>query len=145
MIAWPAADARHVLRFWRDWVVGTPDELCTMGAFLYAPPAPFVPIEVQGTPIVAIACFHLDPDGSAEADLRALREFGPPPADALPGDSGNVRRRRAARLAQLLALGLRRSAHRRRDRRVAFAHRRAPRAAGPGAHPPTRWGDEPRP
>jgi FAD/FMN-containing dehydrogenase len=77
LMAWPAAAAPDVLRAWRDWVPGTPDELCTMGAFIYAPPEPFVPPEVQGTPIFAIAVFHLDPEGSAEADIRPLRELSP--------------------------------------------------------------------
>jgi FAD/FMN-containing dehydrogenase len=77
LVAWPAQAAGDVLRFWRNWVHGTPDELCTMAAFLYAPPEPFVPPEVQGTPIFAIACFHLDPEGNAEDDLRALRDLDP--------------------------------------------------------------------
>src|SRR2546423_2938069 len=77
MVAWPADAGRDILRFWRDWVRQTPDELCTMAAFLYAPPEPFVPQEVVGSPIFAIACCHLDPEGSAEDDLRALRELGP--------------------------------------------------------------------
>jgi FAD/FMN-containing dehydrogenase len=77
LVAWPATAARDVLRFWRDWVRDTPDELCTMAAFLYAPPEPFVPPEVVGSPIFAIACFHLDLEGSAEDDLRPLRDLGP--------------------------------------------------------------------
>jgi FAD/FMN-containing dehydrogenase len=77
LVAWPAATAGDVLRFWRDWVPTTPDHLCTMAAFLYAPPEPFVPPEVQGTPIFAIACFHSDPDGAADGDLQPLRDQGP--------------------------------------------------------------------
>ena len=77
LLAWPADAARDVLRFWRDWVTGTPDELCTMAAFLYAPPEPFVPPEVVGMPIVGLACLHLDPEGTAERDLQPLRDLGP--------------------------------------------------------------------
>jgi FAD/FMN-containing dehydrogenase len=77
LLAWPADAARDVLRFWREWVRGTPDELCTMAAFIYAPPEPFVPEEVVGSLIFGIACCHLDPEGSAESDLRPLRELGP--------------------------------------------------------------------
>jgi FAD/FMN-containing dehydrogenase len=77
LVAWPAQAARDVLRFWRDWAPKTPDELNMMGAFLYAPPEPFVPPEVQGSPIFGIACFHLDPEGSAEADLKPLRDLNP--------------------------------------------------------------------
>ena len=77
LVAWPAEAARDVLRVWREWVRDTPDELCTMAAWLYAPPEPFVPVEVQGSPIFAIACFHLDPEGRAEADLQPLRDLNP--------------------------------------------------------------------
>jgi FAD/FMN-containing dehydrogenase len=77
MLAWPADAGRDVLRFWRDWTADTPDELCTLAAYLYAPPEPFVPEEVVGQLIFALACFHLDPEGSAEDDLRPLRELGP--------------------------------------------------------------------
>ncbi len=77
LVAWPAQAAGDVLRFWRDWVHDTPDELCTMAAFLYAPPEPFVAPEVVGSPIFAIACCHLDPEGRAEDDLRPLRELAP--------------------------------------------------------------------
>jgi FAD/FMN-containing dehydrogenase len=77
LVAWPAESGREVLRFWRDWAPGTPDELCTMAAFLYAPPEPFVPPEVHGTPVFAIACCHLDPEGSAAADVQPLRDLGP--------------------------------------------------------------------
>ena len=48
-----------------------------MAAFLYAPPEPFVPPEVVGAPIFAIACCHLDPEGTAEDDLRPLRNLEP--------------------------------------------------------------------
>jgi FAD/FMN-containing dehydrogenase len=77
LVAWPAQAARDVLRFWRDWVLTTPDDLCTMAAFIYAPPEPFVPPEVQGTPIFAIACFDLDLEGRAEDHVRPLRDLGP--------------------------------------------------------------------
>jgi FAD/FMN-containing dehydrogenase len=77
MLAWPAAAGPEVLRFWREWIADTPDELCTMAAYLYAPPEPFVPPEVVGHLIFAIACCHLDPEGSAEDDLQPLRDQGP--------------------------------------------------------------------
>ena len=77
LVAWPAQGARDVLRFWREWVKDTPDDLCMMAAFLYAPPEPFVPPEVVGSPIFAIACCHLDPEGRAEDDLQPLRELSP--------------------------------------------------------------------
>ena len=92
LVAWPAQAGGEILRFWRDWVRDTPDELCTMAAFLYAPPEPFVPPEMRGAPIFAIACFHTDLEGSAEDDLQALRDqkpaldvLGPMPYTAIQG------------------------------------------------------------
>ena len=92
LLAWPAQAGGEILRFWRDWVRDTPDELCTMAAFLYAPPEPFVPPEMRGAPIFAIACFHTDLEGSAGDDLQALRDqkpaldvLGPMPYTAIQG------------------------------------------------------------
>jgi FAD/FMN-containing dehydrogenase len=76
LLGWPFEAAPDVLRAWREWIAGTPDELCTMAAFLYAPPLPFIPEEVQGSPIFGLACFHLDPE-RAEDDFQPLRDLGP--------------------------------------------------------------------
>jgi FAD/FMN-containing dehydrogenase len=100
LIAWPADKGPEILKFWRDWSLTAPDEVCTMAAFLYAPPEPFVPREVVGQPIFAIACCHLDPEGSAEDDLHPLRDLqpavdvlGPMPYTAIQGmfDAGTPR------------------------------------------------------
>jgi FAD/FMN-containing dehydrogenase len=100
LIAWPADKGPEILKFWREWSLTAPDEVCTMAAFLYAPPEPFVPPEVVGHPIFGIACCHLDPEGSAEDDLRPLRELhpavdvlGPMPYTAIQGmfDAGTPR------------------------------------------------------
>ena len=100
LIAWPADKGPEILKFWREWSLTAPDEVCTMAAFLYAPPEPFVPPEVVGQPIFGIACCHLDPEGSAEDDLRPLRDLqpavdvlGPMPYTAIQGmfDAGTPR------------------------------------------------------
>ncbi|HEX4836991.1 MAG TPA: FAD-binding oxidoreductase, partial [Solirubrobacteraceae bacterium] len=100
LIAWPADKGPEILKFWREWSLTAPDEVCTMAAFLYAPPEPFVPPEVVGQPIFGIACCHLDPEGRAEDDLRPLRDLqpavdvlGPMPYTAIQGmfDAGTPR------------------------------------------------------
>ncbi|HEY7968051.1 MAG TPA: FAD-binding oxidoreductase [Solirubrobacteraceae bacterium] len=78
LVAWPLERARDVLRFWRSWTASPPEELCTLAAILYGPPEPFIPPELHGAPIIAIACFHTDPEGSAQADVAPLRELEPP-------------------------------------------------------------------
>ena len=52
-------------------------------AFITAPPAPFVPPEVQGHPVVAmIVTYCGDPDEGAQV-VAPLREFGPPAVDLI--------------------------------------------------------------
>jgi FAD/FMN-containing dehydrogenase len=73
---YPFEQAAELLRFYRDWTPSLPDELTTMVAFLTAPPLPFIPAELHGTKVVAVAlCFAGEP-GEAEAAIRPLRELG---------------------------------------------------------------------
>jgi hypothetical protein len=81
MLLWPYERAREVLRFYREFAATMPDEIGGGGAFVTAPPAPFVPPELQGQHAVAvIACAFTDPERGEEL-LQPLREFGPPVVD----------------------------------------------------------------
>jgi FAD/FMN-containing dehydrogenase len=71
----PLERAADVFRFWRDWAPGTPPELTTGAMLLTAPPAPFVPPEHQGAPMLGIAVVWAGPAEQGEATLRPLREF----------------------------------------------------------------------
>ena len=79
----PAARAREVLRFYRDFIASVPDELTTIVVLRMAPPAPFLPPWVHGQPVVVIgACYA----GSVEQGERAvapLRQFGAPLVDLI--------------------------------------------------------------
>jgi FAD/FMN-containing dehydrogenase len=80
-IIWPMERSGEVLRFYRDWVAGAPDELMTIVIHRKAPPLPIVPEELHGKPVVmVIPCWVGDPD-EGERVLRPLRQFGPPVAD----------------------------------------------------------------
>ncbi|MDX6510788.1 MAG: hypothetical protein QOE36_292, partial [Gaiellaceae bacterium] len=83
MVAHPLERAGEVLRFWREWAAGASDDVCTLAAIVYAPPEPFVPLEVQGMPIIAIAAFHTDAEGTGAEALRELRAYGPPAVDVI--------------------------------------------------------------
>jgi FAD/FMN-containing dehydrogenase len=77
----PADRAEDVLRHVRDVCADAPDELTTYVIFLTAPPAPFVPEDLQGKPAVAIgACYAGDLDEGAKV-IEPLRAFGPPAVD----------------------------------------------------------------
>jgi len=79
----PADRAGELLRFYRDWVATTPDELTTLVAVLTAPPEPFVPPDLVGTPMIAVACCHTGPEEDAAAALKPLRDFATPAIDLL--------------------------------------------------------------
>ncbi len=81
MLMYPAAMARDLLCFWRDFMLGAPDEVGSGVAFITAPPEEFVPEPVRGQPVVGvILCYAGDVDDGVEV-LRPLREFGPPGMD----------------------------------------------------------------
>jgi FAD/FMN-containing dehydrogenase len=81
MLAWPAEMAGDVVRHWRDFMLGAPDEVGSALAFITAPPLEFVPEPVRGKPVVAcIGCYAGDPAEGAEA-MAPLTEFGPPGLD----------------------------------------------------------------
>lgn len=79
----PVARAREVLQFWRDFTATSPEELTDGAVLLSAPPAPFLPEDVHGTPVVGIYAVCTGPIDEAEDIIRPLREFGPPMADIL--------------------------------------------------------------
>jgi hypothetical protein len=79
----PAARARDLLRFYREWVRTLPDELTSAVVFATAPPEPFMPPDLVGTPMVAVPLCWAGPLGEGEAAVRPLRDFAPPAVDLL--------------------------------------------------------------
>ncbi len=80
---YPAAQAADLLGFYRGWVPTLPDELTTMVIFATAPAAPFVPVPMQGTPLVGVAMCHCGSVAEGQALARPLREFATPAIDLL--------------------------------------------------------------
>jgi FAD/FMN-containing dehydrogenase len=77
----PLEKAKEVVRFFREYSPTFPEELHRSVLFFSVPPAPFLPSEAQGAPVVAIAlCYVGDLKKGGEL-LRPLREFGPPLVD----------------------------------------------------------------
>ncbi len=74
----PATAAPALLKTFRTFAADAPDECTLMLAFLTAPPAPFLPAHVHGTPIVALAwCWSGDP-ARGEQVLAPLTGSGQP-------------------------------------------------------------------
>jgi FAD/FMN-containing dehydrogenase len=83
LVVYPFAQARQVLRAWRDFTAGTPDELSVWTVLRKAPPLPFLPASAHGTDVVIFPLVH---SGELEAGRRAaaaVLEFGDPIASAL--------------------------------------------------------------
>ena len=82
-VFYPGERAGEILRFYRDWVQEAPDELTTLVNLLTAPPAPFLPEEWHGRPLVAIIGVHSGAVDEGERAMRPLRELGDPVADLM--------------------------------------------------------------
>jgi FAD/FMN-containing dehydrogenase len=80
-VFYPGDKAGEVLRAYRDWAPGAPDELTTLVNLLTGPPAPFLPEEWHGRPLVAVIGMHVGSPDAAERDLQPLRGIATPVAD----------------------------------------------------------------
>jgi FAD/FMN-containing dehydrogenase len=76
LIVFPYAQAREVLRQYRDFVNTMPDELNVWAVLRKAPPLPFLPADVHGKEIVALAVFSALPPEQALPAFAPLRSFG---------------------------------------------------------------------
>ena len=75
--------AEEILRFYREFCDGLPDELTTLANLITAPPAPFLPEEWHGRKLVAlIGCYAGDPEEGATA-MAPLQGLGDPVADLI--------------------------------------------------------------
>ncbi len=83
MVAWAASEAPAVLELYRSLAESAPPELTLVALMRNAPPAPWLPKERHGTPIVAIlACHSGDPEAGERA-VAPIKSFGAPIGDVL--------------------------------------------------------------
>jgi FAD/FMN-containing dehydrogenase len=78
LLMYPAQMAGDLVRFYRDFMLGAPDEVGGALVFITAPPAPFVPQPVRGQPVVGVVVVYAGPVEEGQEVLRPLLEFGPP-------------------------------------------------------------------
>ncbi|HEV8594411.1 MAG TPA: FAD-binding oxidoreductase, partial [Thermoplasmata archaeon] len=83
LIAWPAARAEEILRFYGAYTEKAPPELTLVTMVRPAPPAPFIPPEWRGKPIVAIAACHTGSPEDAAKDLAPIKGLGDPIVDLI--------------------------------------------------------------
>ncbi len=80
-IAWRGEDAAQVLAAFAEFSAKAPRELTSVAVLRMAPPAPWLPKEVHGKPIVAIFLCHTGQVDAAQALIAPLRKLGQPVAD----------------------------------------------------------------
>ena len=80
-IAWRADDAPAVLEAFRTWSATTPRETTAVAVLRRAPPAPWLPKDVHGQPIVAVFVCHSGDVADGQRLLAPLRATGQPVAD----------------------------------------------------------------
>jgi FAD/FMN-containing dehydrogenase len=72
MVLHPMANAKDVLRFYREYARSAPDELTAFAALMTSP---------EGAPVVAIIVGYIGPIAEGERLVAPVRKFGPPIAD----------------------------------------------------------------
>ena len=80
-LMYPSEMAGDLLRFYRDFILSAPDEVCGGVAFITAPPEEFVPEPVRGQPVVGVVVLYVGDVAEGEEAFRPMREFGPPGLD----------------------------------------------------------------
>jgi FAD/FMN-containing dehydrogenase len=84
MAVHPIENAREIARGWRDWVETAPEAVCSGLGILLAPPEPFVPLEVQGKPVLGVLVMYAGDPDEGEQVLRPLKQdIGPPAVDLI--------------------------------------------------------------
>jgi FAD/FMN-containing dehydrogenase len=82
-IAWRAADAREVLAMYRTLTTAAPPELTVVALMRLAPPAPWLPKEIHGKPIVALFVCHTGPVAEGEKLTAPIKAFRAPVGDII--------------------------------------------------------------
>lgn len=83
VVAWPASEAAQVLELYRTLAAEAPLELTLVAILRPAPPAPWLPKEIHGKPIIALlACYSGNVEKGEKAVAR-IKSFGNPIGDVL--------------------------------------------------------------
>ena len=83
VVAWPASEAPAVLELYRTLAKQAPAELTLVSLIRPAPPAPWLPQETHGKPIVAVLACHSGSIADGEKAVAPVKSFGKPIGDVL--------------------------------------------------------------
>jgi FAD/FMN-containing dehydrogenase len=82
-IAWRGEDAKEVLDLYREVTSSAPPELTVVAVLRVAPPAPWLPKETHGQPVVMLLVCYTGPLEDGERLVAPLRAFKQPVADVV--------------------------------------------------------------
>ena len=82
-VAWRMDQAAEVLELFRELSAEAPPEAAYVAGLRLAPPAPWLPLEVHGKPIVALFVCDSGPPGEARERAERIKRFGKPVGDVL--------------------------------------------------------------
>jgi len=83
VVAWPASEAPQVLELYRTLAEQAPPELTLVALMRPAPPAPWLPKDMHGQPIVALLACHSGSPEEGERLVAPIKSFGRPIGDVL--------------------------------------------------------------
>ncbi|HWX97465.1 MAG TPA: FAD-binding oxidoreductase [Solirubrobacteraceae bacterium] len=83
LIFFSAEHDTELMRLFREWAPGVPDDITAALNLTTAPPLPVVPEEWHGRKVIALIAVSAGPVDEAEAHFRAFREAAEPVADLL--------------------------------------------------------------
>jgi FAD/FMN-containing dehydrogenase len=83
MLLYPRAQAREVIRNYRDFIAQAPDAIGGGVALITAPPEEFVPEEARGQPAIGVIYCYVGSPEEGMAAAAPLREFGSPAVDVI--------------------------------------------------------------
>ena len=77
MMLFPIDAAVDLLKAYRGFMEGAPDEICSGAAILCAPPEEFVPEAIRGKPVLGVIACYVGPVDAGERAFAPVREWGP--------------------------------------------------------------------
>jgi len=83
VVAWPASEAPQVLELFRTLAEQAPPELTLVMLMRPAPPAPWLPKEMHGKPIIALLACYSGKLEEGEKLVAPIKAFGKPVGDIL--------------------------------------------------------------
>jgi FAD/FMN-containing dehydrogenase len=83
LIAWSAEVAEDALELYREVTAAAPRQLTIAALMRNAPPAPWLPEDKHGKPMIAFVVNHTGTEAEASSDLAPVRSFGEPWADLI--------------------------------------------------------------